>query len=131
MEARERPREEILKPTEENQIRDYLLGSLPSEYTERLEEQLLKDEEFAEQLSLIEDELIEDYARGVLNPREREQFQKHFLSIPRRRRKLMMVRELRKYSSNVVRPLPRPSWFQSILTPQWRAVAAAVLLLVV
>ena len=137
MEARERPRERIvLKPTE-NQIRDYLLGLLPAERAEQLEEQLLRDEDFVEQLSLIEDELIEDYARGVLNRREREQFEKQFSSIPRRRRKLMMVRELRKYSSKagpviIPDPAPRPRpWYQSILTPQWRALAAAVLLLVV
>ena len=134
MEARERPREEIvLKPTEENQIRDYLLGNLAAEHAEQLEEQLLRDEDFAEQLSVIEDELIEDYARSVLNPREREQFEKHFLSVPRRRRKLRMVRELRKYSTSaatVVKSSPRPSWFQTIMAPQWRAATAAVLLLV-
>ncbi len=119
-----------MKPTEENQIRDYLLGNLPAEQAERLEERLLRDEEFAEQMSLVEDELTEDYARNVLSPREREQFQKRFLSIPRRRRKLMMVRELRKYA----RPSPKPSWFEwldTILAPQWRAATAAVLLLVV
>ena len=113
-------------------LRSYLLGTLPPKRAEQLEERLLKGEEIVERLSLIEDELIEDYARNALNASERQQFEKYFLSNPKRRRKLMLVRGLRKYTVDIghvstVDHAPARRWYLPSLSPQW-AVAAAVLL---
>ncbi len=123
-----------MKDKEQKQIRSYLLGTSSQESAELLEEQLLRDDVFAEWLTLIEDELIEDYARGALNASERKQFETHFLATPRRRRKLMLVRGLRKYSSELDQPdvvgQPRASWFNLITIPRWSVVAVSVLALV-
>ena len=120
---------------DEESIRSYLLGALTQSDAEQLEERILRNDDFANQVVLVEDELVEDFARGALSESEQKQFQEHFLSTPKRQRKLMLVRALRKYSDNVgpvsdIRPAA-PSWFRTILTPQWGAPALAVLILAV
>ena len=119
---------------DEESIKSYLLGELTQSDAEQLEERILTDDTFANQVVLIEDELVEDFARGALSARERKQFQEHFLSTPNRQRKLMLVRALRKYSDNVgpVSDIqPAPSVFRRILSPQWGAPALAVLIVAV
>lgn len=133
MEARKRP--QSLRFKNEKLIRNYLLGTLSQDRAEQLEEGLLMDDVLGEQVSLIEDELIEDYARNALSARDRAQFESYYLSTPKRRRKLMLVHGLRKYTSDVghvsvADPLPRRPWYYPMLTPQWRAAAAALLILV-
>ena len=117
---------------DEQILRSYLLGALPQERAEQLEERLLKDDEIVERLSLIEDELIEDYARNALDASERQQFEKYFLSNPKRRRKLMLVRGLRKYTVDIghvstVDRAPARRWYFPLLSPQWAAAAAVLL----
>ena len=97
---------------------------------------MLTDDDLAEELSLVEEELIEDYARNALNAADREQFEKYFLTTPKRRQKLMLVRGFRKYASDAapariadVRPSRR--WYDVFREPQWRAVAALLLIAVV
>jgi CHAT domain-containing protein len=113
-------------------LRTYLLGTLPQERAEQLEERLLKDDEIGERLSLIEDELIEDYARNALDAGDRQQFEKYFLSNPKRRRKLMLVRGLRKYTVDIghvstADRTPARRWYFPLLSPQWAAAAAVLL----
>ena len=118
----------------EKTIRKYLLGTLPQTRAERLEERLLTDDELAEKVSLIEDELIEDYARDALNPREREQFKNYFLVTPKRHQKLMTVRGLRNYAletAGATVPAPRRPWYVAFLIPQWKPVAALLLIVAV
>src|SRR6185503_10083069 len=90
-----------LRFNNDNLLRSYLLGTLPQERAEQVEEWLLKDDDGIDELSLIEDELIEDYARNALDAGERRQFESHFLSNPKRQRKLMLVRGLRKYTGEI------------------------------
>jgi CHAT domain-containing protein len=126
---------------EEKRVRSYLLGELPQEEIRQLEEKLLREEEFAEQVLRIEDELIEDYAGGDLPPGEWKRFEEHFLSTPRRRLKLMTVRGLRSYapvSADAKQPAAHPSprgwrlssaWLRKLFFPRWRAIAFAALIL--
>src|SRR5690348_11642157 len=88
-----------LDRNDEQRIKSYLLGGLVQEEMRELEERLLREEEFANQVLLIEDELIEDYTLGELSDKERQQFEKYFLTTPRRRRKLLMVEGLRERAS--------------------------------
>jgi CHAT domain-containing protein/tetratricopeptide (TPR) repeat protein len=84
----------------QNTVRKYLLGELDDE-TEmrRLEENILLNEGFAEQLAIGEDELIDDYLDGTLTGRERERFVQFFLSSPQIKEKLRLIRNLRKYAA--------------------------------
>src|ERR1041384_8701536 len=86
---------------EEQHLRSYLLGELAQEEMRELEDRLLREEEFANQVLLIEDELIEDYMLGGLSDQERQQFEQNFLTTPRRRRKLMMVEGLKARASSL------------------------------
>ena len=63
---------------DEQRLKSYLLGELAQEEMRELEERLLREEEFANQVLLIEDELIEDYVLGELSSKEQQQFQKYF-----------------------------------------------------
>lgn len=80
--------------SEELTLRQYLLGRLdaPSEITERLEERILMDSDFAELAGVIEDEVIEDYLQGVLDLEDRDAVEKHFLRPPERQEKLRIAR---------------------------------------
>jgi CHAT domain-containing protein/tetratricopeptide (TPR) repeat protein len=123
-----------LRHDEEKRVRNYLLGELADAGARQLEEQLLRQDEFVEQVLLIEDELIEDYVRGDLSADERERFERHFLTTPRRRRKLMTVRALKNYASMTAKiaetPVSqRPSWWSTLFAPRWKVAAFASLAL--
>jgi hypothetical protein len=82
---------------EQNLIQRYLLGVLDSETRQRLEERLLTDNEFFEELLVAEDELIDSYLSSSLSPGDKEKFEGYFLSTPERRQKISFAKTLRKY----------------------------------
>lgn len=80
-----------------NLIQRYLLAELDEEMRQRLEERLMTDNEYFEELLVAEDELIDKYLGNSLPPGDKEKFEGHFLSTPERRRKLSFARTLRRY----------------------------------
>jgi hypothetical protein len=68
---------------EQKAIREYLLGAL-SDKTEmrRIEEKILLDDDFVEELSVAEDRLIEEYLDGTLDASEQKSFDQYFLNAP-------------------------------------------------
>ena len=87
-----------LRHADRTEIRQYLLGEVTRESRlRRIEEMILTDEAFYEELLVSEDELIDEYVRESLSASERERFESHFLSTPERRRKLKFARALRRY----------------------------------
>jgi hypothetical protein len=92
--------------TEEKQtIRAYLLGLVPDEEMSPLEERLMSDKAFYEELLIVEDELIDQYLEGDLSASERESFENHFLLTPERQRKVRFGRALNRYIATAD-PLP-------------------------
>jgi hypothetical protein len=99
-------------------IRRYLLGELAEEGRRQLEESLLTSDELFEELLIVEDELLDEYAAGHLDGRERERFEAHFLSTPERLRKLRFARAFKKHvaaatareSPASIADDPQPSW---------------------
>ncbi len=81
----------------EDRLRRYLLGWLEPEEQERLEKQLLIDDEYLEELSAAEDELIDSYVHGNLSAPERERFNQHFLAVSERRQRLSFAEALHRY----------------------------------
>ena len=85
---------------QQNFIRKYLLASLDDEVEmRRIEEKILLDDDFVEQLSIAEEELIDDYLDGTLAETERQQFLRFFLISPENKEKLRLIQNLRKYAA--------------------------------
>jgi len=85
--------------TDQEQIKSYLLGQLPEEDGAEVEARLLTDREFCEELSIGEDDLVEQYLSGALSAADREDFESHFVVSPERRQKVRFARALKKYVS--------------------------------
>lgn len=80
----------------------YLLGSLSEEETERVEELSFVDDEFAVQLSAVENDLVDNYVRGRLSGEKLERFDSYYLASPKRRIKVENARILNAYAENAV-----------------------------
>lgn len=79
-------------------IRQYLLGELNDEQTRReIETMLLTDDDFAEEIAICEDELIDGYVVGRLSAVERDKFENYFLISPDRRQKLEFARGFKSH----------------------------------
>jgi hypothetical protein len=70
------------------QLVRYLLGLLPEEEAERLDEQSIVAEEFAARLECVENDLVDAYVRGALEGEILERFESFYLASPRRREKV-------------------------------------------
>ncbi len=68
-------------------VTQYLLGSLSSEETERLDELSLADDEFAGRLQVLENELIDAYVEGELSGQTLEHFNSFYLVLAETTRK--------------------------------------------
>ena len=66
----------------EKTLREYLLGLLPEAETERLDELSVTEEEFAEHLRTVEDDLIDAYVNGELTGPELLRFPRQYLRSP-------------------------------------------------
>jgi len=66
----------------------YLLGQTGPEESSSFEERLVTEKDFYDELTIAEDELIDQYLDGDLTGVEREQFERHFLSSAERRQKV-------------------------------------------
>jgi hypothetical protein len=78
-------------------IRQYLLGTLTPDLQQKLEERLLTETQFLEQLEIEEDELIDEYLADELSRDDREKFERHFLTTPERQQHLRFAVALRRY----------------------------------
>ena len=81
-------------------IRAYQLGQTASEDSARIEERLLIDDEFYQELLIVEDELVDQYLAGRLTGSEKESFETYFLATPERRETLRFARNLKRYVNN-------------------------------
>jgi hypothetical protein len=87
------------KQSDETTIREYLLGNIDpeSELAERLDERLLTDRDFSALTDRIEEEIIQDYLEGELEPSERAAMERYFLRPPERQKKLRRARLLNQH----------------------------------
>lgn len=90
----------------DDQLISYILGCLPEEATERVDELSIIDDELAARLRLIEDDLVDAYASGTLSVERRARFESFYLASPRRRRKAAFAKG---FLAKVDRPEPRLS----------------------
>jgi hypothetical protein len=86
----------------EESIKKYLLGELADNEQTEVELQLLTDEEFFNELLLVEDEMTDDFVFGALTDHEEKNFIKHFSSIPKQQEKVIFTKALDRYISEYV-----------------------------
>lgn len=113
-------------------LRGYLLGSLAPESRESVEKRLFSDDRiFWEHLCLVEEELIDEYATGVLDGEESERFERHFLCTDERRAKLEFARALKAHVERHETSRQRAwDWLRGpVASPAWAVGMAAMLLL--
>jgi hypothetical protein len=129
------------KSENEKLIIRYLLGDLPEEESVRIEDRYFADDDFFEELAIVEEELISDYEHGKLTGHERERFKDKYLSSPTRRNRVEFSRNLMNALS-IERGSTKPdrsesrSWLRTLLTSRNRSLqfalsAAALLFLAV
>lgn len=75
-------------------LRRYLLGELTESEQQDVEGDLFTQDDFADRLASVEDDLIDSYVAGELSEHEHEHFQSHFLTSPRRRERVATARAL-------------------------------------
>jgi hypothetical protein len=68
-------------------LRDYLLGAVHEENAELTDGAAVADDDVASLLCVVEDDLVDAYARGRLRGAMLERFESFYLSSPRRRAK--------------------------------------------
>lgn len=111
-------------------IRNWLLGSTSDVESEELEVRMIEDEAFSGEVSLAENELIEDYIEGSLSNNDKKLFEWNFLTSDERREMVQEVALLKRYSSGSMSAFdiktPR-TWTQKVLGMRPMAAGIAVL----
>ena len=119
------------RTNDEEILRRYLLGKVASDVREHVERRMFSnDMVFWEHLSLVEDELIDDYVGDVLDRDAVRSFENSFLCTEDRQRRLAFARALKKHAEQQRVPSERSLWFvlgNPISAPIW-AVAALLFL---
>ena len=84
---------------QEQVIRSYLLGELPESEQERIEERLVTDldQDFFDAVLMIESELVDDYALGLISDQERAKLERGLLMSPHEHGKVEFVQTLAQY----------------------------------
>ena len=85
--------------TDRNLVRQYLLGRLDEQVgvEEKLGERILFNDEMAEIVDSVEDEIIEEYLDGSLDSADRNAVDQYFLQPPERKEKLRFTMLLRQH----------------------------------
>jgi anti-sigma factor RsiW len=109
----------------EQKVVSYLLGKLTPEECLDLEERLFTDDELNEELAASADDLIHAYLDGQLSAEDRARFEAHFLASPRRRERVVFVRDLLTAIGRVAAEAP-PVPARTRRHP-WELAAAAAL----
>ena len=99
----------------------YLLGQLPEEARERLDEASIADDDIAARLDALETNLVDSYVRGELSGATLERFESYYLSSPRRREN---VRQAAVFLGAIDRSVRPTRW--SVLAPFAAAAALAI-----
>jgi hypothetical protein len=119
-------------PTDDELLRSYLLGALPEEEEDRLEQRLLAEDELFELSEAVEADLLAACDRGELAPAERERVEQRLASSPRGRERLALAHALNTLAGSSERaaapvvPFPRRAATPVRPAFRWAALAAAL-----
>jgi hypothetical protein len=77
---------------DDRHLASYLLGLLPEEEAERLDEASVVDDELASRLCGVEDDLVDAYVSETLDQNTRDHFEAFYLKSPRRRERVKFAK---------------------------------------
>lgn len=127
-----------LNNRDQERIRRYLLGQLTGEELQTVEDRLMTENDFFEELEVSKDEIIEEYCGGELTAKERDWLEQHLLASPdgKRRRRFALAlkqgkQEPPKRVGLVEKLLTRLSDLWKIQPWAVAAIASAVVVIVV
>ena len=109
-----------LNNNDQARIREYLLGRLSDEEQEKIEEQLMVNDDLFEELEISKCELIEEYSAGELSQTDRESLEGGYLASPEGRQRYTFDHALdrlnqRKQRQTAPAPVPwRPGFFDQL-----------------
>jgi hypothetical protein len=123
---------------DDTQLMHYLLGTLQSEETERLDELSVTNDDFSWRLRAAESELVDSYVRSELSGDTLKRFQTNYLSSAKRREKVAFAEGLFRFQASVAKVASQSSdigsFFSRLFTPRRMifqfAGAAFVMLLI-
>ncbi len=117
-------------------LRRYLLGALPPDETERLDDLSIANDDFAARLSAVENDLVDAYVQGELSGDTLERFPTSYLSSPQRREKVTFAQSLYSFASatpptgsEFVPAKPGSRWPALAVFPRWALAGALAMLL--
>lgn len=82
---------------DDQEMRNYLLGTLEADRRTEFEERILSDPDVYEELLVNEEELVDQYVTGSLSTLEKHQFETHFLITAERQKDLRFGRLLKTH----------------------------------
>jgi hypothetical protein len=117
-------------------LRRYLLGALPPDETERLDDLSIANDDFAARLSAVENDLVDAYVQGELSGDTLERFRTSYQSSPLRREKVTFAQSLYSAAggatptgSEFVPAKPGSLWPAFAVFPRWAFAGALAILL--
>lgn len=109
------------------QLRQYLLGELTPDNQQSIEERLLTDNDFMEQLLIVEDDLIDDYSAEKLSSQQKASYQKLFLASPEGKQKLKASTVLKKHLNDFHLENNLPTFWERVQLALTQALSPTVL----
>jgi hypothetical protein len=79
---------------DDDRLMRYLIGSLDESETERFDELSITDDDFADRLRIVEDDMIDAYAAGQLPSELRAGFETQYLTLPGKQDRIRFARTL-------------------------------------
>ena len=107
--------------------RRFLLGEASEEERAAVEQEYFADERALERMEAAEEDLIEDYLADRLGSDQRTLFERRYLTVPHRRRRVETIRGLMSAAQRAA-PAPAARRFRAM---EWASLAAAALLILV
>ena len=79
---------------DDERLMQYLIGSLDESETEHFDDLSITDDEFADRLRIVEDDMVDAYARGQLTSEMRARFETHYLTLPGKQDRVRFAKAL-------------------------------------
>jgi len=110
---------------EQKRIRGYLLGQLPADECQLIEEKIFTDPAFLADVQMTEEELLEDYVFKILPPEESERFASRLLVTAEQKHRFEATTALKKYADNEAAKIS--PFFRHVKSRWGLAVAATII----